>query len=92
MQAVPPVDTTISRKDLNRAMVVELIQDGVEKGNKITVGAIVVKLDIDPSAASRIAIDTIQVGYLRRLASQDNARRSRLEPTPAGRDLLTRFR
>jgi DNA-binding MarR family transcriptional regulator len=92
MQVVPPVDTTMSRKDLNRAMVVELVQDGVEKGNEITVGAMAERLDIDPSAASRIVSDAIQAGHLRRVASQGDARRALLEPTPAGRGLLSLFR
>jgi DNA-binding MarR family transcriptional regulator len=92
MQALPPVDATMSRKDLNRAMAVELVQDGMEKGHEITIGAMAGKLDVDPSAASRIVSDAIQAGHLRRVPSQRDARRALLEPTPAGRDLLTRFR
>lgn len=82
MQALPPADATMSRKVLNRAIVVELVHDGVETGNEITVGAMAGKLDIDPSAASRIVADAIQAGHLRRIASQGDARRALLEPTP----------
>jgi DNA-binding MarR family transcriptional regulator len=78
MQAVPPVDTIMSHKDLNRAMVVELVQDGVKKGKEITVGAMAAILDIDRSAASRIVSDAIQAGHLRRVASQGDARREAL--------------
>ena len=92
MQAMPPIDTSLSRKDLNRALIVELVEEGALSGAEISVGTLADQLDVDPSAASRMVSDTIKAGYLRRAPSQADARRALLELTDPGRELLNRFR
>lgn len=92
MQAVPPVDASLSRKDLSRALIVGLVDEGTRSGEEISVGTLAGQLDVDPSAASRMVSDTIQAGYLRRAPSQADARRALLELTGPGRELLSRYR
>ena len=52
-----------------------------------SVGTVADALGIDPSTASRLVAETIRDGYLSRAAAPGDARRARLTPTPAGRDL-----
>jgi DNA-binding MarR family transcriptional regulator len=92
MQAVPPVGLSLSRKDLTRALIVGLVEEGARSGEEISVGTLADQLDVDPSAASRMVSDTIQAGYLRRALSQADARRALLELTDPGRELLNRYR
>ncbi|MCB1339695.1 MAG: winged helix-turn-helix transcriptional regulator [Pseudooceanicola sp.] len=56
-----------------------------------TVGSIAEELNIDPSRASRIAAALIEKGYVRRLAAQEDGRKSVLEVTPQGWALLHGF-
>ena len=57
-------------------------------GNEPSVGMVAELLGVDPSRASRMVADAIRGGYVRRVASQVDGRRVRLELTGAGRRLL----
>ncbi|MET9414896.1 MarR family winged helix-turn-helix transcriptional regulator [Streptomyces klenkii] len=48
-------------------------------------------LGVDPSVASRMVSDCISAGYLIRAASQQDGRRTVLNLSPEGRELMARF-
>jgi DNA-binding MarR family transcriptional regulator len=74
--------------ELSRILVVGAIAAGPDgPGREMTVGTVAVRLDIDPSTASRLVAETIREGYLARSASRADARRAHLELTDAGRAL-----
>lgn len=56
-----------------------------------TVGLLAAELMVDPSRASRIAADLVERGLIARAVSQQDGRRSVLEPTAEGRALLQAF-
>ncbi|MEW5928535.1 MAG: MarR family winged helix-turn-helix transcriptional regulator [Gemmatimonadota bacterium] len=73
--------------------VVDAVDQGPdESGAEVTVGAVGERLGIDPSRASRVVSAAIEGGYVRRLASQADGRRSVLELTDAGRELVAAAR
>lgn len=59
---------------------------------EVTVGAVAEHLGIDPSRASRLVSDVIDLGYLRRAASQTDSRRIVLEPTKKGLEFGEKIR
>ncbi|GAB2736709.1 MarR family winged helix-turn-helix transcriptional regulator [Amycolatopsis magusensis] len=84
-----PVEPPVERKDLNRNLVLNII-DEAEK--EMSVGAVAEALSIDPSVASRMVGDCISHGYLLRAPSQADGRRAVLQLTEAGYALRDRFR
>ncbi|KAA2267019.1 winged helix-turn-helix transcriptional regulator [Solihabitans fulvus] len=87
------VENPISAKDLSRTLVLNHVMEGTrDTDREITVGAIAELLAVDPSVASRMVSDNIKAGYLIRAASQQDGRRTVLQLSPAGRELMTRFR
>jgi DNA-binding MarR family transcriptional regulator len=87
------VEKQLSRKDMTRTLVLNIVQDGPEhEGQEITVGVVGERLAVDPSVASRMVSDCITAGYLIRAASQRDGRRTILQLTPEGHDMLARFR
>src|SRR6185437_4319738 len=66
--------------------------DGVQSDQEVTVGTVAERLGIDPSRASRLVADVIDLGYLRRAASQGDSRRIVLEPTDKGLAFGEKFR
>lgn len=58
--------------------------DGAAPSEEVTVGVVAERLAIDPSRASRLVADVIDLGYLRREASQGDSRRIVLKPTEKG--------
>ncbi|MEW2044654.1 MarR family winged helix-turn-helix transcriptional regulator [Streptomyces sp. NPDC051445] len=87
------VEKQVSRKDMTRTLVLNLVQDGPEhEGQEITVGVVGERLAVDPSVASRMVSDCIGAGYLVRAASQRDGRRTILQLTPEGEEMLVRFR
>ncbi|MGX2993209.1 MarR family winged helix-turn-helix transcriptional regulator [Streptomyces sp. JNUCC 64] len=74
---------------LNTLNVIDAVDEGLgESGRDVTVGFVADRLAIDPSRASRIVADAVKDGFVRRVASQEDGRRSCLELTPAGRDAV----
>jgi DNA-binding MarR family transcriptional regulator len=73
--------------------VVDAVAQGREEsGAEVTVGEVGERLGIDPSRASRVVSAAIEGGYVRRTASQADGRRSVLELTDAGRELVASAR
>ncbi|WP_018215280.1 MarR family winged helix-turn-helix transcriptional regulator [Salinispora vitiensis] len=71
--------------DLNQIAAVDAVAEGPDETQEgVTVGVVAERLGIDPSRASRVVAATIQNGYLRRIASQHDGRRSCLEITDQG--------
>ncbi|RJO75236.1 MarR family transcriptional regulator [Nocardia panacis] len=89
--ALLEVDNPISAKDLSRTLVLNLVLEH-SSHSEVTVGMIAELLGSDPSVASRMVSDTIKAGYLTRAASQQDGRRTILQLSDSGRDLMTRFR
>ncbi|MDF3299904.1 MarR family winged helix-turn-helix transcriptional regulator [Streptomyces tropicalis] len=87
------VEKQVSRKDMTRTLVLNIVQDGPEhEGQEITVGVVGERLAVDPSVASRMVSDCITAGYLVRAASQRDGRRTILQLTADGHEMLDRFR
>lgn len=55
-----------------------------EPGSEVTVGMVAERMKIDPSRASRLVAETVNMGYVRRVASQADSRRICLELTDTG--------
>ncbi len=83
------VDPPVSRKDLTRNLVLNIVD---EADGEMTVGGLADQLAVDNSVASRMVSDCISAGYLARMASQRDGRRTVLQLTPAGLALRDRFR
>jgi len=85
--------TQVSRKDMTRTLVLNIVEEGPEEdGQEITVGVVGERLAVDPSVASRMVTDCISAGYLVRAASQQDGRRTILQMTDEGMDMLAAFR
>ncbi|WP_353471954.1 MarR family winged helix-turn-helix transcriptional regulator [Salipiger sp. H15] len=56
------------------------------------VSTVAARLRIDPSRASRLAAEVIRMGLVRRAVSQQDARRTVLELTPAGSEIVSAVR
>lgn len=61
---------------------------GDAEGGEVTVGLLAETMHVDPSRASRMVAAAIEAGHVRRLASQADGRKSVLELTDAGREML----
>lgn len=87
------VETPISAKDLSRTLVLNIVLEHTQDpGKEVTVGAVAEFLAVDPSVASRMVTDNIKAGYLIRAASQQDGRRTVLQLSPEGTELMARFR
>ena len=87
------VENPISAKDLSRTLVLNIVLEHPQaSGSEITVGAVAELLNVDPSVASRMVSDNIKAGYLVRAASQRDGRRTVLQLSPEGVELMARFR
>lgn len=84
-------EPSISRKDLSRTLVLNIVAEG-EPGDEMTIGGVAERLSVDPSVGSRMVNDCITAGYLQRVASQTDGRRTFLRLTASGRALTARFR
>ncbi|MFE3450856.1 MarR family winged helix-turn-helix transcriptional regulator [Nonomuraea sp. NPDC059194] len=91
--ALLEVENPISAKDLGRTLVLNIIVEAEQDpAREVTVGAVAEHLGVDPSVASRMVSDCIAAGYLVRAASQQDGRRTILHLSPAGIELMDRFR
>lgn len=84
----------LATRDLGQAVdpaqldVVFAVDEGPDRpGQEVTVGLVAERLGIDPSRASRVVAAAIRAGHVRRVASQADGRRIRLELTEAGREV-----
>jgi DNA-binding MarR family transcriptional regulator len=100
------VRRSIQRRDFGRLVMAQMDPDLdvshldaisaiAHKGDdvaEVTVGLVAERLAIDPSRASRVTSDLVERGYLRRVASQQDARRICLELTDRGADFVEAVR
>jgi DNA-binding MarR family transcriptional regulator len=78
--------------DLGHLDVVGVIMGGcAAPGAEVTVGMVAERMKIDPSRASRLVAETVNMGYVRRVASQADSRRICLELTDTGRTFADEF-
>ncbi len=65
---------------------------GETLGTETMVATVAERLNIDPSRASRVVSDMVELGYARRAVSQADARRTIIELTDAGRTIVEAVR
>ena len=71
--------------NLGNIAVADALQELAETGDQEpTIGRMAERLGIDPSRASRMTAGAIRVGFVKRIASQSDGRRSHLELTSEG--------
>lgn len=64
--------------------VIDTVEQGADDdGDVVTVGTVAARMAVDPSRASRVVSEAIGQGYIRRVACQEDGRRTGLELTPA---------
>jgi DNA-binding MarR family transcriptional regulator len=70
------------------------IQSGMARNDsrEATIGHVAAEMNVDPSRASRLVSELIASGHLSRDVSQEDARRSVLQPTAKAMSLLAEFR
>ncbi|UNT00890.1 MarR family winged helix-turn-helix transcriptional regulator [Streptomyces tubbatahanensis] len=91
--ARPVVDDLDEPVDLNTLAVIDAVDEGAGdsgsgSGSDVTVGFVADRLAIDPSRASRIVAEAVRSGFVRRVASQEDGRRSCLELTATGEEAV----
>lgn len=64
------------------------VVDAVDEAGNTGVGGVARTMSVEASRASRLVAEAVQAGYVRRVASQADGRRSDLELTDAGSELL----
>lgn len=65
---------------------------GETEGGETMVATVAERLNIDPSRASRVVSEMVDLGYARRAVSQADARRTIIELTKAGRAIVEAVR
>ena len=78
--------------DASHLLVVDAIDEGTEHGEAPTVGRVAKFLDVHPSRASRMVKAAIRAGFAVRVASQGDGRKSCLELSPRGREIVKAIR
>ncbi len=73
--------------ELSAIMVVQTVEAIAGAGREATVGMVADQLGVDPSTASRLVAQSVQAGFLHRVASQVDARARGHALTDAGRAL-----
>ncbi|WP_425470312.1 MarR family winged helix-turn-helix transcriptional regulator [Streptomyces diacarni] len=87
--ARPVVNDLDEPVDLNTLAVIDAVDEGAgDSGGDVTVGFVADRLAIDPSRASRIVAEAVRSGFVRRVASQKDGRRSCLELTAPGEEAV----
>jgi len=88
-QVMAEMDTSL---DVSHLDAMSAIAHKGEDVSEVTVGLVAERLAIDPSRASRVTSDLVERGYLRRVASQQDARRICLELTRKGDNFVAAVR
>lgn len=78
--------------DASHLLVVDAIDEGTEHGEPPTVGKVARFLDVHPSRASRMVKSAIRAGLAVRAASQSDGRKSCLELSERGREVVNALR
>lgn len=75
---------------LNTLAVVDAVAESAGSADApVTVGTVSDRLAVDPSRGSRVVAEAVRSGFLRRVASQEDGRRSCLELTDRGHQAVT---
>lgn len=74
--------------DYGTTAVVDAVEEPVPDGGDVTVGLVAERLGLDASRASRLVAASVTAGLVRREASQEDGRRSRLTLTDLGQRVL----
>ncbi|WP_242911145.1 MarR family winged helix-turn-helix transcriptional regulator [Actinomadura terrae] len=75
--------------DVQVLHVVDVIDEGPDDAcQEMSVGLVASRLGVDASRGSRIVAEAVKLGYVRRVASQEDGRRIHLELTAAGRSVV----
>jgi DNA-binding MarR family transcriptional regulator len=82
----------VQKLDVMGAIASWIPEEGADISAEVTVGTVAQRLGIDPSRASRLVADVVDLGYVRRVASQQDSRRIVLESTDKGIAFGNRFR
>ena len=85
------LDIDLAQLDVLMAVRADAREFG-EGEEETTVGLVATRLGIDPSRASRLVADLIRLGYLRRAASQTDARRTIVVLTGTGAATVAKVR
>lgn len=86
------VDLDVARLDVLTAILAPGAEFECEADEETMVATVATRLGIDPSRASRLVSGLIASGHARRAVSQRDARRTIVELTDAGRDVVTEVR
>ncbi|MGY1434628.1 MarR family winged helix-turn-helix transcriptional regulator [Streptomyces reniochalinae] len=87
--ARPVVNDLDEPVELNTLAVIDAVDEGAgDSSRDVTVGFVADRLAIDPSRASRIVAEAVRSGFVRRVASQEDGRRSCLELTATGEEAV----
>lgn len=86
------VGLELSQLDVLAAIEPPMEGAGQPAGGETMVATVAERLNIDPSRASRVVSEMVELGYARRAASQADARRTIIELTDAGRRILEAVR
>ncbi|MFF6877554.1 MarR family winged helix-turn-helix transcriptional regulator [Streptomyces sp. NPDC012474] len=88
--ARPVIEGMAEPLNLNTLSVIDAVDEGRSESDRdVTVGFVADRLAIDPSRASRIVADAVRSGFVRRVASQEDGRRSCLALTKTGREAVS---
>jgi DNA-binding MarR family transcriptional regulator len=75
--------------DFSHVAVVGSLSELSETGTSATVGQLARRMDVDPSRASRMVAKAIRAGYAKRMASQEDGRRTCVALTKKGEEFET---
>jgi DNA-binding MarR family transcriptional regulator len=93
MRGVEMLGGLMTQREMTRGWILQVVDEGSSGSDReVTVGVLAERLDLDPSAASRLVSSAIKEGHLVRFTSEKDARRSVLSVTDAGLALLLHFR
>ncbi|WP_231333048.1 MarR family winged helix-turn-helix transcriptional regulator [Actinomadura graeca] len=75
--------------DVQVLHVVDVLDEGPgPEGREMSVGLVAARLGVDASRGSRVVAEAVKLGYVRRVASQEDGRRIHLELTASGRSVV----
>lgn len=82
----------LAQLDVLTAIEAPVDEFGEMAGGETMIASVAERLAIDPSRASRVVSEMVDMGYARRAVSQADARRTIIELTDAGRTIITAVR
>ncbi len=86
------LDIDLAQLDVLAAVEAPVHEFGETQGEETMISTVAARLGIDPSRASRLTADLVDRGYLRRAVSQADSRRTIIELTPRGEQVIEAVR